>query len=72
MNENQEPDNSDFSEEFNIMSRWMVETLGNELYKKYISFIDDHDDACIPCLIKLTELWSCKFFLFKNLLNAGI
>ena len=42
----------------------MVETLGNELYKMYISFIGGDDDACLPCLLKLTKLWNCKFYLF--------
>ena len=64
MNESQEADSNGFSEEFNIMSRWMVETLGNELYKMYISFIGGDDDACLPCLLKLTKLWNCKFYLF--------
>ena len=64
MNEIQEADSNGFPEEFNIMSWWMVETLGNELYKMYISFVGDDDVACLPCLVKFTKLWNCKFYLF--------
>ena len=66
MSESKEADSNGFSEEFHIMSWWMVEAQGPEFCKMFISFIGDAA-ACLPCLVKLTKLLNS---LNQNLLKS--
>ena len=65
MSESKEADTNGFSEEFHIMSWWMVKALNHKLCKMLILFIGG-DAPYLPCLVKLTKLWNC---LNQNLLK---